>query len=278
MELINLGKLCPASIVKRPSQYIKSPYVADIIVEGDDEETLGHTPSLGCCGLAEKDSRVWVSELSGTKTKCDYRIQVAEINTKGITIYIGIAPKLAEQAAYMALKHNLIHNLKATTIHREKTLLNSRFDFAGKTINNQYYICEVKSVPLADYADVTAKERKKMDFADTPYDEKIAYFPDGYRKNKSVPVSERALKHVKELMEIKMLYPEVRCILLFVVQRTDVKWFQPSRLDSIYWQALREAHQAGVEIKCLQVRWEKGVCYYHSNTLPIMLYDDYNSW
>ena len=275
MELINLGELFVASIIKRPSRHIKSPYVADIMIDGHEDEKLGHTPSLGCCGLADKESVVLVSKLGG-KTKCDYRVQVAQIMSKGHTIYVGIAPKLAEEAAHMALKHNLVYNLEVKTINREKTIMNSRFDFVGRTMDDNYYICEVKTVPLADYADVTTRDRKKMDFTDIPYDEKIAYFPDGYRKNKKVTVSERALKHVQELMKIKMEQPMVRCVLLFVVQRTDIKWFQPSRLDNIYLEAVREAWQNGVEIKCLQVKWEKGVCKYHSNTLPIMLYDDYN--
>jgi DNA-binding sugar fermentation-stimulating protein len=275
MELINLGELFVASIIKRPSRHIKSPYVADIMIDGHEDEKLGHTPSLGCCGLADKESVVLVSKLGG-KTKCDYRVQVAQIMSKGHTIYVGIAPKLAEEAAHMALKHNLVYNLEVKTINREKTIMNSRFDFVGRTMDDNYYICEVKTVPLADYADVTTRDRKKMDFTDIPYDEKIAYFPDGYRKNKKVTVSERALKHVQELMKIKIEQPMVRCVLLFVVQRTDVKWFQPSRLDNIYLEAVREAWQNGVEIKCLQVKWEKGVCKYHSNTLPIMLYDDYN--
>ena len=38
-----------------------------------------------------------------------------------------------------------------------------------------------------------------MDFSDKKFNEKIAYFPDGYRKNKSTVVSERALKHINEL-------------------------------------------------------------------------------
>lgn len=277
MELLNLGHLKKGTIVKRPSKVIKSPFVADIVLDGEDDgtECLGHTPSLGCCGLAESGSSVWVSEL-GEKTKCDYRVQIAEIITKGHTIYIGIAPKLAEDIVYNALKNNVVERLRVASIAREKTILNSRFDFVGKTVEGQHYICEVKTVPLADYADVTKRERSKMNFDDASYDEKIAYFPDGYRKNKQVTVSERALKHVNELAKIKRTQPDVRCVLMFVVQRTDVKWFQPSRLDKIYLNAMREAHECGVEIMCIQVRWDKGVCYHHSNNLPIMLYDEKN--
>jgi DNA-binding sugar fermentation-stimulating protein len=274
MELFKFDILFRSKIIKRPSKKIKSPYVADIKLDNDDNEYLGHSPSLGCCGLAEKDSVVWVSKLD--KKKCDYRVEVAEINTKEHIIYIGIAPKIAEHLTYNALQHNLIQDIQVKTINREKTILNSRFDFTGKTIDDKYYICEVKNVPLADYADVTKRELKKLNIDDFEYDEKIAYFPDGYRKNKQVTVSERALKHVQELMKIKQQLPDVRCILLFVVQRTDVKYFQPSRLDKIYLEAVREAWNNGVEIKCLQVRWNKNICYYYSNSLPIMLYDDCN--
>lgn len=285
MELLRLNELVRATIVKRPSKHIKSPYVADIIIEHEIEkeseektkkEYLGHTPSLGCCGLAEKDSIVWVNKL-GEKTKCDYRIQLSEINTKGHTIYISIAPKNAEEIVHNALRQNLIQNLEVKSVNREKTIKNSRFDFMGKTKDDNYYICEVKSVPLADYVDMAAKEKQKMNFDNLEYNQKISYFPDGYRKKKGAVVSERALKHIKELMCIKQEEPSIRCILLFVVQRTDVKWFQPSRLDPIYLEALRKAWQEGVEIKCLQVEWNtEGICTFYSNTLPIMLYDDYN--
>lgn len=279
MELYRFDELYRAIIIKRPSKSIKSPYVADISLFQEDilvkHEFLGHTPSLGCCGLAEKDSIVWVSKL-GEKTKCDYRVQISEINTKGHKIYIGIAPKIAETLVYKALQNNLIQHLNVKTISREKTILNSRFDFVGKTIQDNYYICEVKNVPLASYANVSNRELKTMNFDTIEYNKKISYFPDGYRKTRDATVSERALKHVTELTKIKLENHNIRCILLFVIQRTDVKYFQPSRLDPIYLEAVQEAWNIGVEIKCLQVKWDKNVCYYYSNELPIMLYDDYN--
>ena len=58
---------------------------------------------------------------------------------------------------------------------------------------------EVKNVPLADYEDVTAKDRKKMCFDDRSINSKVAYFPDGYRKKQTDTVSPRALKHINEL-------------------------------------------------------------------------------
>lgn len=276
MELYTFDNLTQATIIKRPSKHIRSPYVADICLQDNDTQYLGHTPSLGCCGLSDNGNDVLVSTL-GDKTKCDYRVEIAIVKTKEHIIYVGISPKLAEHIINKALQKNLIQNLEVKTINREKTIMNSRFDFVGKTVNNRFYICEVKNVPLADYADVGRKELSKMNFDNKKYNEKIAYFPDGYRKTKNGPVSERALKHINELRKIKEINNDIRCILLFVIQRTDVKWFQPSRRDPVYLEALRDAWQRGVEIKCLQVQWDNtGKCRYYSNNLPIMLYDDYN--
>jgi hypothetical protein len=99
------------------------------------------------------------------KSKCDYTIQQGPIIEKRKDdtpkkIKIGIAPKLAETIAGNALKHNLIKDLKVKTLQREKTFLNSRFDFIGKTNNNKDFILEVKNVPLADFEDIDSKERK----------------------------------------------------------------------------------------------------------------------
>ena len=151
--------------------------------------------------------------------------------------------------------------------------MNSRFDFYGKDINNKEYIFEVKTVPLAYYVDVPKKEYKKhqtyIDNCDI--NEKIAYFPDGYRKNANEPVSPRALKHIQELEEIA-LTTNISCNLLYVVQRTDIIYFQTSNIDLIYKKAVFDAHQNGVEIKTIQVEWTKqGTCHFVKNNLPIHL-------
>lgn len=263
--LLELYDLQLATIKKRPSCKIKSPYVADIIV--NNQESLGHCPSLGCNGLCEIYSQVFVQKIYDRK--CQYKICLAKIIENKRSIIIGIEPKLAEKIAYNALKLNLIKDLPVQTIKKEKTFLNSRFDFAGTTQDNKFFICEVKNVPLADYADVIKKERNKMDFSGKKYNEKIAYFPDGYRKNKSTVVSERALKHINELAQIKETNSQFRCILLYVIQREDVSSFQPSNLDPIYLNAVKNAKKKGVEIKTLQIAWKKNQAIFLSNNLRI---------
>ena len=130
---------------------------------------------------------------------------------------------------------------------------------------------EVKNVPLADYEDITAKERKNKCYDTWDYDSKVAYFPDGYRKKSTDPVSPRALKHVRELTLIKK-ESKTRCLLCFVIQRTDVNRFQPSNIDPEYREAVIEAIKAGVEMITLVVQWtKKGEAFFVRDDLPISI-------
>jgi DNA-binding sugar fermentation-stimulating protein len=110
---------------------------------------------------------------------------------------------------------------------------------------------------------------KHGDFINIPINEKISYFPDGYRKKKGAVVSERALKHINELAEIT--YSKIiRPIICFVVQRTDVTSFQASLLDPIYKEAFNEAIKKGVEVIVLVVSWNaNGEATFISCDLPI---------
>lgn len=291
-------------VLKRPSKYIKSPYVADVELEitndmGEIErkEVLVHTASLGCCGMVEKGCYVWMISLEHVKNKerkCRYRVIYVETKTFPNTtinsnilnplnnlltnpvIRVGVEPKTAETIAHNALRNNYIDGLNVKSIAREKTLLNSRFDFMGKTQDNEYYILEVKNAPLAKYFDSTYETILPEKTSKTYWREKTAFFPDGYRKNKTETVSERAVKHIKELGEIKQKNKKIRCILLFVLQRSDISAFQPSRLDTIYLNEIRKAWLLGVEIKTLVVEWRENKAYFIRNKLPIYLFDTYD--
>jgi len=151
----------------------------------------------------------------------------------------------------------------------------SRFDFSGIDRDGNTFFMEIKNVPLADYVDCEKKERKKhLEYIEScNTNDKISYFPDGYRKNKKDVVSPRALKHIEELEQI-VLTTNYRAILCFVIQRTDVKQFQPSNIDKIYKRAVQKAYINGVEIKVIQVEWNKlGEATYIETPLPIVLFD-----
>ena len=223
--------------------YIKTPYVADIIPFNSESSILGHTASLGCCGLADVGATILMASVPKTKKRddnklhCEYRVYLSIIRERNHEIIVGIHPKLAEELAESAIKNNLLNTLQnVQTYKRETTIyvegkVDSRFDFTGIDCNGIPFIMEVKNVPLADYEDITAKDKKNKCYDDRSIDSKIAYFPDGYRKKITDTVSPRALKHIKELTLIN-LESKTRCIMCYVIQRTDVSSFQASNLDS----------------------------------------------
>lgn len=283
--LLKLDGLVEATVSKRPSYYVKSPYVADISLSNHTITALAHTPSLGCCGLCEKGSTVLISEIvsSNTKTsiprnkaglKCEYTIWLSLINDTQI---VGINPRLAEMLVDSAIKLNCIKALNNVRNYcREVSIkmdnfVDSRFDFAGIDENGTHFIMEVKNVPLADFEDVSKKDMYKYDFTDRDNNSKVAYFPDGYRKASKDTVSPRALKHITELAKMKKTFGHrIRCIMCYVIQRTDVNRFQPSVIDPEYRQAFKEAQMSGVEMVTMVVQWNKqGEAYFVRDDLPI---------
>jgi DNA-binding sugar fermentation-stimulating protein len=207
--------------------------------------------------------------------QCTHTVYLSIIREKGNVQFIGIQPKLAEVLVESALTKNLLKKLqnirsyrRETTIH-VRNMVDSRFDFTGVDENGIPFIMEVKNVPLADYEDMTKKDREKMDFTGRDYNSKVAYFPDGYRKKTNDPVSPRALKHMRELTFIKK-NTDIRCIMCYVIQRTDVNRFQPSIIDPEYREAFKDAITNGVEIITLVVSWNRnGEAYFVRDDLPI---------
>jgi DNA-binding sugar fermentation-stimulating protein len=275
MLLYELQSPIVTTIEKRPSATCKTPYVADITVE--NQSYYAHTPALGCCGLSDKGSSVIVSPVDSKKNKCAYAVYLSLLQEKDHTFVIGIHPKMAETLVDQMLTQNLLRFLENNREKkREFKFLNSRFDFTGVDQDGRPYILEVKNVPLADYVDVPKKIRKQYKNIENTkaVNEKIAYFPDGYRKNSTQVVSERALKHIHELTEI-VKTTNYRAILCFVIQRTDVSHFQPSNIDLTYKKAVQEAHESGVEIRAVQAEWTMdGKCQFVRDDLPVKLYEE----
>ena len=293
---MKIDNLVEGQVLKRPSKVIKSPYVADVLY--NDNEILAHSASLGCCGLADVGASILMTkqEVKTKKNnknknnkqegeeeqsekqnkKCEYRIYLSVKMEKGQEQIIGIYPKLAEQLVENALKNNYLSKLKNVDEYRRETcvfidgVVDSRFDFSGIDENGMRFIMEVKNVPLADYEDVNVKERKTKNYDNYDVNSKIAYFPDGYRKKTNDTISPRALKHIKELTALKTRYENTRCLMCYVIQRTDVASFQPSVIDPQYREAFYEATRNGVEIITLVVGWNRnGEAFFVRDDLPI---------
>lgn len=282
--ILKLNDLIEGEVIKRPSKHIKTPYVADIKICSTSDMILGHTASLGCCGLADVGANILMSPVPKTKNNsksdklhCEYRVYLSVIREKEQEIIVGIYPKLAEDLTESALKNNLLSKLTNIKSYKKETkifvpdLVDSRFDFSGIDENGIPFIMEVKNVPLADYEDITAKDRKKLSFDNRSINSKVAYFPDGYRKKSTDPVSPRALKHINELALIKRM-SKTRCIMCYVIQRTDVDRFQPSIIDPEYREAFKEAIKSGVEIITMVVKWTReGEAYFIQDNLCISI-------
>jgi len=280
--LLKIDGLVTGIIIKRPSKIIKTPYVADIRIGDTDIETLGHTASLGCCGLADVGATILMAPVPKPrkptdKIACKYKVYLSMIRERDASIVIGIHPKLAEDLTEAALKNNLLTRLPGVRRYKRETAIyvegkvDSRFDFSGIDCNGVPFIMEVKNVPLADYEDITAKDRKGKCYDDRPLNSKVAYFPDGYRKKSTDTVSPRALKHIRELTLIKR-ESKTRCIMCYVIQRTDVDRFQPSIIDPEYRAAVKEAVEAGVEIITMVVQWTvDGAAHFVRDDLPVMI-------
>lgn len=299
--LLRIGPLIEGKVMQRPSKHIKSPYVADILISenGLEREILAHSASLGCGGMAEQGAQVLMSLLPikngkpSEEQKCSHRIclsVVKDCDHPGSECVVGIYPKLAENLAEAALKGRFLSSLqnpksyKRETVIKIKDKVDSRFDFSGIDEKGVPFIMEIKNVPIANYEEVpqakkankTTKKKKGEvlpDYSSIPFESKVAYFPEGYRKKSTDSMSPRALKHIRELTLIKTeCTPEkpIRCILCFVIQRDDVERFQPCSFDPEYKEAVKIAHNSGVEIMAMVVKWDKnGDATFVCDDLPI---------
>ncbi len=263
-------ELVRATVVRRPSQYNKSPYLADILVDGQQEPSVAHTPALGCNGYVAPGQVVWVMPATNEKTISKYTIYHAEQDGETICIH----PQVANNVARALLESWLvIPGLKK--IKSEVTVGDSRFDFGARVYSStpQKVYIEVKSAPIADLVDALPRAREaalgfKRNFvplstvrAQTtslgeherlePDAKKTAIFPYG-NNPKAGLLSPRALKHIEHL---NGLTSEARCVMLYLTMRTDVNRLTISTRDKVYREAVARAADAGVQVEAWTIKW-----------------------
>ncbi len=223
-------EILEAVVINRPSKKIKSPYVADI--EINNKEKLAHSPSLGLCGLIDKNTNVLVSKCDSECRKSQYTIELVKHNK----VIIGANPMFANKIFSHFLKK--FNEFKDYKIEKpEIKIHDSRLDFLLSKNNEKFYV-ENKNVPLV-----------KVENNIT-----TAIFPDGYKNSKNICVSDRAYKHIIDLIKLKN--EGYRVSLVFIVQRSDADIFSPNYLkDKIYSEKLKEAYNKGVEIYAYKFKW-----------------------
>jgi sugar fermentation stimulation protein A len=169
----------------------------------------------------EVGAEVYLSPAADSKRKTRFTWELIKINNN----WVGINTGNPNRIAYESVKEGLIPGLpKFTNVKREVKYLDSRFDIYAENESEKSFI-EVKNVTL--------KEGK------------YALFPDA--------ITIRGQKHLKTL--IKVVGNGMRAVMLYIIQRNDVKIFAPAgKIDSEYAKLLKKAHKKGVEIIPVQVK------------------------
>jgi len=289
--LRDLGLTLPAVLLKRPSATIKSPYVADVRVQETDGnwiEALAHVPCLDLGGSCVPDSELLVTRSANPKAKTQYAIQLVRANeytsdSKGC--WIGAHPLLGNSIAKAALERGLVPELEAfRNLRQEVTLTTSgasmRVDFILENPDTgEKCAVEVKNSVCADYPPEAEQQRaeelkQKGEKAKhqmvinqrSPY-VRHAIFPWGklgqeYEGRKVV--SERAIKHLKELAHItRNPGPSsdgvTRAAVLMVVNREDCEAFRACQeACQVFAETMEEVRAEGVQILVLKVAWQEG--------------------
>lgn len=199
--------------ISRPNRFI-----AYVNMEGQTEKV--HVKNTGRCLELLTENAVVYLEKSDNQARATAYDLVAVKKGERLINMDSNAPNQA--VGEWLLTQKLFPTLKK--VCAEKTYKNSRFDYYVETEDEKIFL-EVKGVTL---------ER-----------ENIAYFPDA--------PSERAVKHVEELIEAKK--EGYGAYLVFVIQMEGIDSFSPNReTHPAFAQALERAERMGVKILAYDCR------------------------
>ena len=232
------GTLMRATVVKRPSAAIKSPYVADIRLD-NGQVGLCHTPGLGCCGLVEAGRVIYVTAgRVGSKTA--FTTHLAECSDGVGIYYVGIHPMVSNSAARGLLKEI---STAATWVAEVVVNEHTRLDYVGTLPNGKKIYVEVKTAMVSKQCDVGRAGRR-------------AIFPEGYRKSMKETISPRAVKHAETLAELMTKEDTEACVLLFMVPRSDCdEGMDINVRDETYYAAVSAAASAGVQVRAFALSY-----------------------
>jgi sugar fermentation stimulation protein A len=205
------SRLIRGTLVQRYKRFL-----ADVRLANGEIVTAHCTNTGSMMGCKDPGSAVYISKCDNGNRKLGYTWELIQADR----IWVGINTLHPNRLVAEAVQSGLIPELCGyETVRREiKVNTHSRLDLCLEGSNGCCFV-EVKNVTLV------------IDGA--------AAFPDA--------VSERATKHLKELMRLKR--KGHRAAVVFVIQRDDCDYFRPAdEIDSEYGRWLRRAVKAGVEV------------------------------
>jgi sugar fermentation stimulation protein A len=218
-------------------------FLADVVLDDGRKVTAHCTNSGSMRSCLEEGAEVWLSPADDPRRKTQFTWEMIRIG-KG---WVGINTSNPNVLAMEWVSGGVIPGLEGlSNLRREVKWEDSRFDLYGEMNTGSASpiskcFIEVKNVSL-----------KEGDHA---------LFPDA--------VTERGRKHLKTLVRVKKA--GMRAVMLYVVQRMDVRIFSPARqIDPAYGKALDEAVRHGVEIIVVQARISPEGIDYH-RLLPVEL-------
>ncbi|HDP25494.1 MAG TPA: DNA/RNA nuclease SfsA [Deltaproteobacteria bacterium] len=192
-------------------------FLADIALD-DGTMITAHCPNSGrMLGCSDPGRAVAVSRSTNPARKFSHTWELIEMPTSLVLINTQRTNAIVKQALDTGLipELNGYSSIKAEVRCSE----HSRIDFLLTGQGKPPCFVEVKSCTLVE--------------------DGLAMFPDA--------VTTRGLKHLREL-ELQ-LRGGMRCMVFFLVQRTDACSFMPAdRIDAVYGQELRRIHSLGLEI------------------------------
>ena len=197
-------------------------FFADILL--GDNVVVAHTANTGAMKTCLGES--WpalISYLDSPTRKLKYSF---EMINNGKT-WIGINTSLTNSLAIEAIRNGVIHELQGyKNLKPEAKIGQSRIDILLSNDESEKCYVEVKNVTLID-------------------DQGYCLFPDS--------VTERGLKHLGELLELKR--QGIRTVMLYVVQREDCHSFKLEQtIDPAYCKKLKEVMFEGVEVLVYQCK------------------------
>ncbi|MCK5066158.1 MAG: DNA/RNA nuclease SfsA [Bacteroidales bacterium] len=233
-------ELIHGRLVKRYKRFL-----ADVTLDDGTEVTAHCTNSGTMKSCLEEGAEVWLSPVNDPKRKTRFTWEMIRIGDD----WVGINTSNPNTLAFEWVSVGMVPGLEGLTgLKREVKWEDSRFDLYGEEIvegsgegSGRGCFIEVKNVTL--------KEGDR------------ALFPDA--------VTERGRKHLNTLVRVKN--SGMRAVMLYVVQRMDVRIFSPAReIDPAYGKALDEAVRHGVEVIVVQAQVSPESIEFH-RMLPVEL-------
>ena len=149
--------------------------------------------------------------------------------------------------------------------------IDSVFSFVGICEDDIPFVMEISNVPHAEYnhgqpdAFDNAIAANRFDMTEMDYNTKSAYFPEKNNTNTA-----ELVKKIKDLETIAS-ESHVRCIIGYVVQRTDINKLELSLYNDEYRLAVKSALEHGVNVMPIVISWTPtGMAFFVTDELPVV--------